>query len=71
MMSENKSGYQLRTDLLGMAMGIVSERVQRLESNEHFLAENDRHYARKPIDPFTTEDIIAEAAKLYAFVQKK
>ena len=67
----NKSGYQLRTELLGMAMGIVSERVQRLEANEHFLAENDRHYARKPIAPFTSEDIIIEAEKLYSFVQKK
>ena len=70
-MSDSKNGYQLRTELLGMAMGIVSERVNRLESNEHFLAENDRHYARKPIEPFTSEDIIVEAEKLYAFVQKK
>ena len=67
----NKSGYQLRTELLGMAMGIVSERVQRLESNEHFLAENDRHYARKPIAPFTSEEVILEAQKLYNFVQQK
>ena len=54
-----------------MAMGIVGERVQRLESNEHFLAENDKAYQRKPIDPFTAEDVIAEAEKLYAFVQTK
>ena len=67
----NKSGYQLRQELLGMAMGIVSERVSRLEANEHFLAENDKRYQRKPIDPFTSEDVIAEAEKLYAFVQKK
>ena len=70
-MADNKSGYQLRTELLGMAMGIVGERVNRLEQNEHFLAENDRKSQRKPIPPFTTEDIIAEAAKLYEFVQKK
>ena len=67
----NKSGYQLRQELLGMAMGIVSERVSRLEANEHFLAENDKRYQRKPIDPFTSEDVIAEAEKLYNFVQKK
>ena len=70
-MADNKSGYQLRQELLGMAMGIVSERVQRLEANEHFLAENDKRYQRKPINPFTSEDIIAEAEKLYAFVEKK
>tara|TARA_B100000700_G_scaffold226221_1_gene249605 strand:+ start:158 stop:370 length:213 start_codon:yes stop_codon:yes gene_type:complete len=70
-MADNKSGYQLRQELLGMAMGIVSERVSRLEANEHFLAENDKRYQRKPIDPFTSEDVIAEAEKLYAFVEKK
>jgi|TARA_Y100000310_G_C20359862_1_gene658454 hypothetical protein len=67
----NKSGYQLRTDLLGMAQGIVCDRAQRLESNEHFLAENDKSYNRKPITPYSTEDIITEAEKLYQFVQKK
>tara|TARA_A100001515_G_scaffold133512_1_gene122777 strand:+ start:397 stop:612 length:216 start_codon:yes stop_codon:yes gene_type:complete len=67
----NKSGYELRTELLGMAMGIVGERVNRLEQNEHFAAENDKAYQRKAIEPFTTEDIITEAEKLYAFVQKK
>ncbi len=68
---KNKNGYELRTELLGMAMGIVSERVQRLEANEHFAADNDSKYHRKAITPFTTEDIIAEAEKLYDFVQKK
>ena len=68
---KNKSGYELRTELLGMAMGIVSERIQRLETNEHFAAENDSKYQRKAIAPFTTEDIITEAEKLYTFVQSK
>ena len=68
---KNKNGYELRTELLGMAMGIVSERVQRLEANEYFLAENDKRYQRKPISPFTSEEVIAEAEKLYTFVQKK
>ena len=71
MSDSNKSGYQLRTDLLGMAQCICSERVSRLEANEHFMAENDKRYQRTPIPPFTTEDIIAEAEKLYKFVQKK
>ena len=67
----NKSGYQLRTDLLGMAIGIVSDRTSRLEQNEHFAAENDSKYQRKAILPYAAEDVIAEAEKLYAFVQKK
>ena len=70
-MGDSKSGYQLRTDLLGMATGIVVDRTNRLENNEHFQADNDKTYQRKPITPYTAEDVIAEAEKLYAFVQKK
>lgn len=64
---KNKSGYELRTDLLGMAMGIVGERVSRQMENEHMKPEGQRH----PVTPFTTEDVIAEAEKLYDFVQSK
>ncbi len=64
---KNKSGYELRTDLLGMAMGIVSERVQREMENEHMKPEGQR----QSVVPFTTEDIIIEAEKLYNFVQQK
>jgi|TARA_Y100000310_G_scaffold33824_1_gene31969 hypothetical protein len=63
----NKSGYELRTDLLGMAIGIVADRVGRHVENEHFKPEGQR----AAINPYTTEDIVAEAEKLYAFVQKK
>lgn len=67
MSNENKSGYELRTDLLGMAIGIVSDKVNRQFDNEHLKPEG----ARAPVQPYTTEDIIAEAEKLYLFVQKK
>jgi hypothetical protein len=67
MSDSKKSGYQLRTDLLGMAMGIVDQKVNRLFENEHMKPEGKRTM----VDPFTTEDVIAEAEKLYAFVQKK
>jgi hypothetical protein len=63
----NKSGYQLRTDLLGMAIGIVSDKVNREYDNEHMKPEG----TRSAVDPYTTEDIIVEAEKLYTFVQKK
>ena len=67
MSDKNKSGYELRTDLLGMAIGIVQEKVQRQFENEHMKPEGQRN----AVDPFTTEDVIVEAEKLYAFVQKK
>jgi hypothetical protein len=63
----NKSGYQLRTELLGMAIGIVSDKVQRAMENEHMKPEGTRN----PVPSFTTEEVITEAEKLYAFVQKK
>ena len=71
MSDTKKSGYQLRADMLGMATGIVMDRTNRLENNEHFLSDNDKTYQRKPVAPYTSEDVIAEAEKLYAFVQKK
>ena len=63
----NKSGYELRSDLLGMAIGIVDQRISRMFENEHLKPEGQR----TAVSPFTTEDVIAEAEKLYAFVQKK
>ena len=66
-MSDNKNAYELRTDLLGMAIGIVSDKSNRQLDNEHMKPEGQR----LAVDSYTTEDIIAEAEKLYAFVQKK
>ena len=67
MSDSKKSGYELRSDLLGMAIGIVDQQVQRAMENEHMKPEGQRD----PVSPFTTEDVIIEAEKLYRFVQKK
>ena len=67
MSDKNKSGYELRTDLLGMAIGIVCDKVNRQFENEHLKPEGQR----SAVSPYTTEDIIVEAEKLYTFVQKK
>ncbi len=64
---KNKSGYELRADLLNMAIGIVDQKVGRLFENEHMKPEGHRN----AIAPFTTEDVITEAEKLYNFVQSK
>ena len=70
-MSENKSGYDIRTDLLGMAIGILESKNSRLETNEHFQAENGDGYKRQPIMPYVTDDVLVVAEQLYGFVQKK
>lgn len=67
----NKSGYAIRADLLGMAIGILQDRSTRHVENEHFAAENDNHYQRKSVSPYTTDEVLFEAEKLYQFVQKK
>ena len=67
MSDSKKSGYELRSDLLGMAIGIVESKVERQFDNECLKPEGQRTAVR----PYTTEDVIAEAEKLYTFVQKK
>ena len=68
-MSDNKgkSGYQLREELLGMAIGILEFRNNRQFDNEHLRPEGQR----QAVQPFATEDVIVEAEKLYKFVQKR
>lgn len=68
--SMNKSGYALRTELLGMAIGILESRNARQEQNEHFQAENDKRYQRQLVNPYATEDVLIVAEKLYDFVQR-
>jgi hypothetical protein len=50
-----------------MAIGIVSDKIARQHENEHLKPEDQQ----SPVDPGTTEDIIAEAEKLYQFVLTK
>ena len=69
--NSQRNGYDIRTDLLGMANGILESGNNRLEQNEHFEAENNKSYKRKPVAPYQPEDVITTAEKLYSFAQKK
>ena len=66
-MSNSKNGYELRTDLLGMAIGILENRADKQFQNEHFKPEGKRN----TVEPYTTDDVLKEAEKLYQFVQDK
>ena len=76
-MSSNNP-YALRSNLLSQAEGILMQRYQMEQDRvrEHVHLSRDRDIAFDvstvtwPTFP-TTEDIIAEAEKLYSFVQKK
>jgi len=63
----SKSGYELRTELLGMAIGILESRNARQFDNQHLKPEGKR----QPVSPYVTEDVLVVAEKLYGFVQKK
>ena len=65
--NRTKSGYELRTDLLGMAIGILESRNQRQFENEHLKPEDER----QPVNPYATEDVLVVAQKLMDFVNTK
>ena len=66
-MGNSKNGYELRTDLLGMAIGILENRATQLLQNEHLKPEGTRN----AVEPYTTDDVLSEAERLYQFVQDK
>tara|TARA_B100000131_G_scaffold268765_1_gene267811 strand:- start:657 stop:863 length:207 start_codon:yes stop_codon:yes gene_type:complete len=67
----SEKNVEMRMSLLNMAISILESKNKRLEQNEHFGAENDKMYNRKSIKPYTTEDVVLEAKKLYDFIQNK
>jgi len=67
MSDKSKSGYAIRADLLGMAIGILESRNARQFDNEHLKPEGQRN----PVNPYATEDVLVVAEKLYDFVQNK
>jgi len=76
-MSSNNP-YALRANLLSQAEGILMQRyhveTERVTNFMHLSLDRDKTFdvstVTYPTFP-TTDDIIAEAEKLYSFVQKK
>ena len=65
--NNSKSGYELRTDLLGMAIGILVDQRSRQFDNECLKPEGQRN----SVPPYATKDVLDVAEELYNFVQKK
>jgi hypothetical protein len=65
--NNNKSGYELRAELLSMAIGILESQKDRQFDNECQKPEGQRN----SVEPFSTEDVLGVAEDLYNFVQKK
>jgi hypothetical protein len=66
-MAEAKNGYEIRENLLGMAISILQERVNQQRENEYLKPED----ARQPVEGFDVEDVIAIAQRLDSFVSNK
>jgi hypothetical protein len=68
-MSNSKSGFELRTDILSIAQGILNDNREQHMNAYYNQPEESRGSA--PVIQISSEDVIAEAQKLYAFVNEK
>lgn len=67
----NKSGFELRTDILGMAQSILIENRDQQTNAFYSRSDEERAGQQAPVIQITSEDVIAEARKLYEFVNEK
>lgn len=67
----NKSGFELRTDILGMAQSILIENRDQQTNAFYALSDQDRAGKTAPVITISSADVIEEARKLYAFVNEK
>ena len=67
MSDKNKNGYEIRESLLGLAIGILQEKITVSRENEYLKPEGTRKF----IDPYTVNEVLETAEILYGFVSKK
>ena len=70
-MSNSKSGFELRTEILGMAMGMLEENRSQVANQFYAQTEEQREGKVLPIIEITPEQVIDQAGKLYEFVTVK
>ena len=68
----NKSGFEIRADLLSQAQGILECNLQRkLDAVREYNAYNEGNEKELPSDTINTVDVIKAANELYEFVNDK
>jgi hypothetical protein len=68
----NKSGFEIRADLLSQAQGILECNLQRkLDAVREYNAYNEGNEKELPSDTINTVDVIKAAKELYEFVNDK
>ena len=67
-MSNSKSGFELRTEILGMAIGMLEENRAQSTNQYYAMEVGERAGEKLPIIEITPEQVIDQAQKLYEFV---
>jgi len=71
-MSNNKSGFEIRADLLSQAQGILECNLQRkTDAIREYNGYHPEEPKELPSDTIDTNDVIAAARELYEFVNDK
>ena len=76
-MSDNKSGFEIRADLLNLAQGLLELNAQRQIDAAHFAADQafnsdtENTVTSLPVIEITPEDIINTARQFNAFINEK
>ena len=71
-MSDNKSGFEIRADLLSQAQGLLEMNAQRQVDAHYFNVDNKvAENSELPVVEITTEQIIETARQFNSFVNEK
>ena len=71
-MSNTKSGYEIRADLLSLAEGIIINNIEN--ERQTIYSWNDNHPESKkeiPLRTYSVQDVIDTAKQFYDFVNEK
>ena len=70
-MSDNKSGFEIRADLLHQAQGLLEGNAQRKIDAHYFNVDNKLSKSELPEIAITADEVIETAMKLNGFVNQK
>ena len=70
-MSQGKSGFELRNDILGMAVGLLENNREQTIHSFYSIPEEDRKGEKAPVIAISTDEVVSTAQELYAFVNEK
>lgn len=70
-MSNGKSGFEIRADLLNQAQGLLEANAQRVVDAHYFKVEQNNSVGDLPIVEITAGQVIETAKQLNKFVNDK